>query len=481
MSSKLGRETSKAAPRSLAVRLTAWYAGSAFLLVLGVSGFLYALLVSNLEREDTQLLAAEAQSVRAFLTKSPKDLTPLRQTLESEATSRQHFHFFVRVLDQNQATLVESPGMTELLPPTLIATQLSGEASAEIETPAGKAFHVAVEKVHFDDEYGECTIQIAMDRTFEEELLGTYRKGLIFMLAIALLACAVVGYQIARRGLRPVREMAATASRIRSSTLNERIDTEGLPAELSILASTFNDMLDRLEESFARLSRFSADIAHELRTPVNNLRGEAEVALGRPRTPEEYREVLGSSLEECGRLSRMIDSLLFLARAEGTEVALSRERLDISRELESVREFYSAAAHEAGIRLVVEATEPVFVPADRQLVQRAVGNLVSNALAHTPAGGEVVLDAENRNGRVHVKVTDTGHGIPAEHLPHVFDRFYRGDAARSTHSGRVGLGLAIVRGIASMHGGSADIQSTVGKGTQVTLTFPQAPSDKVGG
>src|SRR5262249_7366571 len=152
---------------------------------------------------------------------------------------------------------------------------------------------------------------------------------------------------------------AETTRRIRSTTLHERVELAGLPAELSVLAGTFNEMLDRLEESFTRLARFSADIAHELRTPVNNLRGEAEVALGKARAPEEYREVLGSCLEECGRLSRIIDSLLFLARAESPETQIAREWIDVGRELAVVRDFYEAAAGEAGVTLRLAAPQGI--------------------------------------------------------------------------------------------------------------------------
>ena len=249
----------------------------------------------------------------------------------------------------------------------------------------------------------------------------------------------------------------------------------GLPAELLALADTFNEMLDRLEESFGRLARFSTDIAHELRTPVNNLRGEVEVALGKPRGPEEYRDVLGSCLEECGRLARLIDSLLFLARAESPQAPVAREPLDVGRELATIRAFYEAAAAEAGVTLAVAAPDGVVAALDRTLFQRAVGNLVANALAHTPAGGSVTLRAAADGDRLRVEVADTGSGIAPEHLPHVFDRFYRADPARATADGRVGLGLAIVKSIAELHGGTAAVVSTPGQGTRVTLRFPAAP------
>src|SRR5262249_40197539 len=158
--------------------------------------------------------------------------------------------------------------------------------------------------------------------------------------ALALIGCAAAGYALARRGLRPIWDITQTAQRIRSSTLYERIDSTALPVELAVLAGTFNEMLDRLEESFRRLERFSADIAHELRSPVNNLRGEVEVALGQPRSADDYRDILSSSLEEFGRLASLIDTLLFLARAESPQAQITRQRLDVGREVATVREFY---------------------------------------------------------------------------------------------------------------------------------------------
>jgi two-component system heavy metal sensor histidine kinase CusS len=319
-------------------------------------------------------------------------------------------------------------------------------------------------------------IQVAMDRGREMELRASYRQNLFLVLGTALVVCAVAGYRIARRGIRPIHQITDTADRIRPTNLGERIRPAGLPAELLRLAATFNRMLDRLEQSFARLSRFSADIAHELRTPVAGLRGEMEVALSQPRSPAEYREVIGSGLEECGRLAQLIDRLLFLARAEDPRTQITREPCDVGRELAAVREFYEPAAAEAGVRLAVAVDRLVHAELDRPLFQRAVGNLVANAVAHTPPGGAVTLSADADAAAARVAVADTGRGIPAADVPHVFDRFFRADPSRASANGSVGLGLAIVRGIVDLHGGTVELTSEVGRGTRVTLTFPRAGS-----
>jgi len=316
---------------------------------------------------------------------------------------------------------------------------------------------------------------VAIETTYEEKLLAGYRARLWIVLGCGLVASVLIGYAIARRGLKPVEEIAANIRHIRSTTLNERLPVGGLPGELTSLAGTFNDMIDRLEDAFARLGRFSSDIAHELRTPVNNLRGELEVALATARNPEDYRETLESSLEECQRVSRLIDSLLFLARAESPEARIKRETLDLHAELEKIMDFYEAAAGESGITLQLTCSKAPQAEVDRALFQRAVGNLIENALTHTPRGGLITIQVISGDKVQQISVSDNGAGIPAEHLPHVFDRFYRADPARSKHTGGTGLGLAIVKSIATLHGGSASIESRVGLGTRVTLQFPTTP------
>jgi two-component system heavy metal sensor histidine kinase CusS len=263
--------------------------------------------------------------------------------------------------------------------------------------------------------------------------------------------------------------VAETARHIESTTLNERIHAEGYPAEVRVLAQAFNAMLERLEESFARLSRFSADIAHELRTPVSNIRGEAEVALARIRTPDEYTEVLGSCLEESVRLSELIESLLFLARSESPGEHLKRTRQDIGLLLADLQDYYDAKAADLGVTLTANAAPGLLADVDRTLLQRSLANLVSNALAHCSPGDRVQLTAQRQEGSIRIDVLDSGSGIPVDALPRVFDRFYRADPARSRNSGGAGLGLAIVRQIVFLHGGDVHIASEAGRGTTVSV------------
>ena len=254
----------------------------------------------------------------------------------------------------------------------------------------------------------------------------------------AFIICVAAGHHIARRGMQPIHDVTRTARETGPGNLAQRITTAGRPAELHELAGTFNAMLNRLEGAFDRLSQFSADIAHELRTPVNNLRGELDVALQKPRSPAEYQELIGSALEECGRLARIIDSLLFLARSENPQTQVELEQFDVAAELRHIREFYEATAQEAGVELLAEPTGPLETRLNRALFQRAVGNLITNAIAHTPRGGKVMLRAKGDSESLAIEVADTGAGIPSEHLPRVFDRFYRADHSRRSAGGGVG-------------------------------------------
>jgi two-component system heavy metal sensor histidine kinase CusS len=313
------------------------------------------------------------------------------------------------------------------------------------------------------------------DVSQEEALLARYRSWFGAIMLGAFVIFPAAGYQIARRGIRPVEDMATTARHISSTNLRERILTAGYPVELASLADTFNEMLDRLEESFERIARFSADIAHDLRTPVNNIRGEAEVALARARTVDEYRDRLESCLEETVRLSDLIGALLFLARAESPLAHPHRVPVDVGELLAGVREYYDASAVEAGISLTTASiVEPIFAKLDRTLIQRAVGNLIANAVAHTPPGGSVTLRANADATTIRIDVSDTGEGIPQDALPKVFERFYRVDKSRSQASGGTGLGLSIVQSIMALHSGRVEIASKLGHGTRVTLYIPAA-------
>jgi two-component system, OmpR family, heavy metal sensor histidine kinase CusS len=461
---------------TLAFRLTAGYAIAGLFLVCAATASLYFVLRSELERSTDLFLADKLHVIRTMLRDRPEDWDALHEEIELESAARKYEHFYVRLLDGGNHPLLMTPGMDTQLDLSNFKVLSRGQPdhAVPMEGAHGQMFRAtsATAQVGLPPT-GTDTIQIAIDVSEKEELLARYRFWFWTLLTAMSVLFPLVGYQVALRGIRPVEEMSTTARHISSSNLRERIRPEGYPFELASLAGTFNEMLDRLEESFEQVSRFSTDIAHDLRTPVNNIRGETEVALARTRTVGEYREVLGSCLEEAVRLSELVSDLLFLARAESPVSHLRREPIDVGQLLNGVREYYEASAADNGIVLTTSVGDkPIIGELDRTLMQRAVGNLVSNAVAHTPAGGLVVLGVEAEAAAIRIDVADTGIGIPAEALPRVFDRFYRVDSSRSKASGGTGLGLAIVQSIMALHGGKAEITSRPGQGTRVTLRMP---------
>jgi two-component system heavy metal sensor histidine kinase CusS len=464
---------------TLAFRLTAWYVLAGLALVVFTTASLYFVLVTELEKSTDLFLADKIHVLRTMLRDRPDDWDGLREEIELESAARRYQQFYIRLLDERDVPLLTTPGMAEQLDLSQLTaqTQSRPERAEDMKGRNGQLFFVMSAAAAVGGSARTDTVQIAIDISQQEALLARYRHWFWLILLGTLATFPLVGYQIARRGIRPVREMGATARHISSTNLHERIQPEGYPSELASLAATFNKMLDGLEESFERISRFSADIAHDLRTPVNNIRGEAEVALARARTIDEYREVLGSCLEEAVRLSDLIGDLLFLARAESPLAHLHRENVNVGELLSGIREYYEAPAADRGVSLsTVVPNEPVIAHLDRTLLQRAVGNLVSNALAHTPPGKSVVLGTSLEPAAVRIEVSDAGVGIPAEALSRVFDRFFRVDESRSQASGGTGLGLAIVQSIMLLHGGNVEIASKVGRGTLVTLRVPLSPA-----
>lgn len=308
----------------------------------------------------------------------------------------------------------------------------------------------------------------------KDETLEDYWETLLSTSIIGIISAALAGFLLAYRSMQPVKNIALAMKKTTISKLTYRLDAQNKwPKEFTDLAKHFNGMLDRLEISFNRLSQFSADLAHELRTPINNLKGEAEICLMKDRAIPEYQQVLGSNLEEYERLSRMIENLLFLARAESPKSQLTYIAIPLRKKIRAVVEFYMPVAEEKVItfKIVGDDQGQLILSADELLFERVLHNLCSNALKYTPAFGQITINLFSSLNKIIIQIVDNGPGISAEHLPHLFERFYRVDKARTQESGGNGLGLAIVKSIMDLHQASISIESVVGKGTTVTLIF----------
>lgn len=305
------------------------------------------------------------------------------------------------------------------------------------------------------------TVAVALDMHEHESFMNEFRRMLAWAMALAAFVTAALGWIATRRGLHPLRRIADTAAGVSAERLGARLPATDVPAELEALVAGFNAMLSRLDDSFRRLSEFSSDIAHELRTPIGNLLTQTQVALTREREPEVYRDVLHSNLEEYERLSRMVDDMLFLAKADNRLLVPKREDVDLAEEVGRLLEFHEAQASDRGVRL--EQQGAARVVGDRLMLQRAVSNLLSNAIRHTPSGGAVRVIVRPEADAVVITVDNPGPAIPPEHLPHLFERFYRADPARREGGEKNhGLGLAITRSIVEAHGGSVRAASANG-------------------
>ncbi len=313
------------------------------------------------------------------------------------------------------------------------------------------------------------SVAVSLDIQHHEVFMNRFRELLVLAMALAALATASLGWIVTRRSLAPLRRVTELAAGISAEHLASRLPVAGLPPELHSLAMTFNAMLTRLDDSFRRLSEFSSDIAHELRTPVSNLMTQTQVVLSGVRGNEEYREILYSNLEEYERMAQMIGDMLYLAQADNGLLKPRKARVDLAAETRGLFEYFEAWAEENGVALVLEGAATV--PGDPLMLRRVLSNLVSNAIRHTPRGLVVNVSIELRGSVAMLSVENPGPEIPAEHLPRLFDRFYRIDPSRQRKGDGAGLGLAIVKSIVDAHGGMITVTSGNGK-TKFLITLP---------
>ena len=310
-------------------------------------------------------------------------------------------------------------------------------------------------------------IQVARPEDGVDNALRALNEVLLTLSPLALIMAALGGMFLTRKALRPVENMARESERIEASTLSQRLPV-ATKDELGRLATSFNKMLARLEKSFESQRRFTADAAHELRTPLTSIKANTSLAISGDPTLEECLQALHKSDRAADTMSHLVDDLLLLSRSDAGQLELRPQRVDLGALIDDVCTTFEAQAKSAGVELAAHA-DLVVTTVDPLAMERVLVNLVSNALRHTPEGGRVDLDARVSDGHVVLTVSDTGEGISPEHLPHLFDRFYRVDDARTRSAGGVGLGLAICRTLVERMGGTILVNSTVGSGTIVTV------------
>ncbi len=458
---------------SITTRLTWIYTLSTFIMLMIVTFSLYWIFTTRLEKENYQFLQNKIQVLQKLLQANTNNHVLLKEEIILEPSL---YHYYVRIINNDNKIAIETPNMSDEVPITAfdnITKKSNVVSSTNWISPKRKNrkrhdyLLLSTAANNSTNQY----IQMAMDISGERKIVKDYREGVFFILLIGIFCSALLGMLVTRRGLKPLRDMTSSTQRITVTKLKERLNPITWPKELFVFATAFNDMLNRIEEGVNRLSQFSGDLAHELRTPINVLMGEAEISLSRPRSAEEYRAVIESSLEEFQRLSQMIENLLFLAATENPNIHFHPKIIDIKKIIDNVINFFDAISEDKNVKIISEGKSN-FIVGDESMLQRAFTNFVSNALQHTQAGGVIKLSIQSlQEGTCYLTITDTGDGISAEHIPHLFDRFYRVDTARSKQTGGTGLGLAIVKSIMELHKANIMIDSRIGQGTTVTLIF----------
>ena len=461
--------------KSITRRLTLLFvsASSAVLLTLG---FVIASSVEkHFEQQDMEVLTGKMELARHALEmfKSQDDLGRITQLLDNSLVG--HHGLEVIVLSSNREVIFATPNANFPIDRVVASAARSphrpmtwtlGEQTYRgiaAELPGGLSTNIS--------ERSRMIVAVALDIAHHQAFMRSFLQTLWLFVAGAAALTGVLGWAAARRGLAPLRAMREQAQVVTAQQLSHRLPVESAPVELAELAHSLNEMLARLEEAFRRLSDFSSDIAHELRTPVSNLMTETQVALSRQRGADDYRGILESNAEEFEHMARMISDMLLLAKAENGLVVPNRETVNLAAEVLALFDYYDAVAEEKGLHLTLEGDGEV--SADRLMLRRALGNLLSNAVRHSAANATLRVNISASPDAVTIRMENTGDTIPQEYLERVFDRFFRVDPSRQRSTEGTGLGLAITKSIIVAHGGTISVAS-IGAVTTFTIRLPRA-------
>jgi len=447
--------------KSITLRITLLFATTSAAVLVALGTLIGTSVEAHLEEQDLADINSKLEIARHTISKahSPAEMDAIPQHLGDALIG--HRGLSVAVFAPGNRPVFTTPGADFLKELIAARSKESGEERSQpLVWESGKrAYRGIVMSVPSGVVAASpFTVAVALDISHHREFMTAFRKTLWIFVVFGILLTGLLGWFAARRGLAPVRNIAQVAKGISATRLGDRLPLDSVPAELADLATSFNAMLDRLEDSFRRLSDFSSDLAHELRTPVSNLMTQTQVALSRTRSAEEYREVLYSNLEEYERLARMIADMLFLAKADNGLIVPNRENIDLATQVDELIGFYEALADEQGVRVSRIGTGSI--SGDRLMIRRAISNLLSNAIRHTPRGGLIKVEVRDLgNDGIRIAVENPGEAIPPEHLPKLFDRFYRVDSCRqrSSEGAGMGLGLAITKSIVEAHGGTISV------------------------
>lgn len=467
------RSKSKVLKR-LDVRLALWHTATFLSIILVLFGFLDYRMHRNLMKETDRMLVDEAREIINEVRQDPSSITAQLEEYERGVPLRKYYQIIFRLLDHTGALLYSSEVPNGFAFPDKPFSRLRPDhpVTENVDVPGRSSPFRLCTYAYEDTPSGGYVVQVATYLRHLEKTMGNFREVLVVALSLACLLSMLGGWFLSRRSLRPIDELTNTTTRITASNLGERLPLQGSGDHLDRLADTINQMVSRIEASFKKLTQFTADAAHELRTPIAALKGDAEVLLSRSRTIEEYRETLANSLERLSFLTRLINDLLFLSQADEGKDTIHLEPVDLAPLLRDLCEAFGVVAAQKNIRLDYQSPSAVKISGDRVRLTRLFSNLIDNALKYTPPGGSITLSLASKEDKAIITLQDNGIGIPPEDLPFVFDRFYRIDKSRSRESGGTGLGLSICQQIVAAHHGTIEVKSTFHQGTTVIVTLP---------
>jgi two-component system heavy metal sensor histidine kinase CusS len=458
-------------PLSLASRLTLLFAIAAAIVFPVFGWIIIGAMEDHFEEGDSAELRIIADAVYEALAgvRVPSDLAPVERRFDDILIGHHSASLYIARTDGQ--LLYESGHGPDLSGLNLDPSAAADGDSIQLFAEAGETYRVLVRQIGgagsaLPDVH---TLVVATPIDYHLAFLAEFRGTLWLMVASGVVIMSAMGWVAVRRGHAPLREIVSRMRLVSGSDGAEVIPPQSVPRELSDLASSFNGMTRRVDESFRRLTNFNADIAHELRTPITNLMTQTQVSLSRARTVDEYREILYSNIEEYERMAQMVGDMLFLAQQDSGAAQREAGRVDLSAEVQGLFDYYEGWAEERGVSLALEGRASA--AGDRLLLQRALGNLLSNAIRHTPGGETVHVRLKATDDTVTVDVENPGAPIPADDLPKIFDRFFRVDPSRQRRGEGAGLGLAIVKSIVEVHGGTIQVASG-DTGTRFTVTLP---------
>ncbi|MBA3034233.1 MAG: heavy metal sensor histidine kinase [Gammaproteobacteria bacterium] len=461
-------------PASLALRLTVSLGVLISLAFLAFGWLIQRSIENHFKELDAAELAVLVHSTQDALLECRGNVAALPMTVKRLAeASVGHHGIFLHVAGADGRPVFSSAdiGLSAQLHAVAPVDQID-PATLQTWRAAGHHYRGTVLKLGMDPAAADRPFLVLVAKSMDMHMsyLAGFHQALWLTALGSILIAFVVVWWVVQRGHAPLRRITAEIRQTTSDRLNVRLSPGTVPIELAELAASFNEMLERIEESFGRLANFSADIAHELRTPITNLMTQTQVALSNARSIEEYREILYSNLEEYERMAQMVGDMLFLAKTDNGQLKPSNTRVDLTQEIQELFEYFEAWAEERGVHLALAGTAPA-VTGDRLMLRRAISNLLSNAIRHTAHGNAVTVRLTAHGDYTSLTVENPGDEIPTAHLPRLFDRFYRPDPSRQRDGDGAGLGLSIVKSIITAHGGTVEASWSDGS-VRFRLTLP---------